>query len=356
MGNSGRTVNPAMMILAREARGMSQSELAHSLGVTQGYISKMEMMQLPIPDDILEKLCKVLHYPRSFFLQDRERIGVGINEVFHRKSSAVPKRLIDQVHAHFDIRIQHLEALLHAVEIEVTLPQLDIDQYLDPEKIAQLTRAYLHIPRGPIKNLIKTAEDAGVIIIIFDFETPKIDGTSRWIPGIPVVFLNAQVPADRQRFTLAHELGHLIMHKVPDSNMEQQAHAFAAEFLMPARDIQGDFMEKVTLARLGILKQYWRVSMGALLEHASHLQGVTPNQYRYLRQQMAAAGYTTREPAEFDIPGETPTLLQEMITTHQTALSYTPSQLAEILKAEVDDVERQYLHVNTLSPRLRIVQ
>ncbi len=140
----------------------------------------------------------------------------------------------------------------------------------------------------------------GGIVVEVTFETRKMDAISRWVPGPPpVFFINRDMPKDRYRFTLAHELGHMVMHKNPTLDLESVAHQFASEFLMPERDVRADLLN-LDLSRLVHLKQYWKVSMASLIYCAEAIGAISSNRARYLRVQMAKAGYSTVEPAGLD--------------------------------------------------------
>src|SRR5260221_6840855 len=108
MSNQHKNVNPNMVILSREARGLSQKELADLLGVTQGRIAKIEMGLLPFPADLLEALTRVLDYPKHFFFQEGSLAGVGMTEIFHRKRQDVPKKILGKAYAQMDIRHRHI--------------------------------------------------------------------------------------------------------------------------------------------------------------------------------------------------------------------------------------------------------
>src|SRR2546421_1977476 len=96
---------------------------------------------------------------------------------------------------------------------------------------------------------------------------------------------------DRLRYTLAHELGHLIMHHdSTDADAERQADIFAAEFLMPSRDVR-PYLYNLTVEKLANLKTYWKVSMSALIKRASDLDAITSRHARTLWMKMAQAGY-----------------------------------------------------------------
>jgi Zn-dependent peptidase ImmA (M78 family) len=337
-------VNPHMIILGRESRGLPQKALAAQLNVTQGRISKMESGLLPVPDDLLERLARVLDYPKHFFYQEGGVTGIGIAEVFHRKRKSVPMHILEKVYAQIEIRIKNIIELIRSADISCTIPHLDIDEYDGRvEEIARIVRVHLQIPRGPIQDLTETLEDAGVIVIPFAFGTPLIDAISRWIPTLPpLFFVNQNSPKDRYRYSVAHELGHIVMHTLPTADMEEQANRFADEFLMPERDIRADLSE-VDLAKLANLKRYWRVSMAALLMRAEELKAITPNQARYLWTQMGKAGYRTREPIELDVAGEQPSLLHELIETYETEFQYSEEDFRAILPFNNAELHEFYL-------------
>ncbi|SRR6266699_1419178 len=350
-----KTVNPNMVILGRESRGLSQKMLADALGVPQSRVSMIEMGFRPVPDDLLEDITRVLDYPPHFFLQEGEIAGVGITEVFHRKRQNVPKYVLSKIYALMEIRLRHINTLLTSADIESTIPHLSVDDYQSRiEEIARAIRASLQIPRGPIHDLTQTLEDAGVVIIAFDFGTPLVDAIARWVPQLPpLFFVNQTSPKDRYRWSLAHELGHVVMHELPNPDIEDQANRFAAEFLLPEREVRAG-LEDLNLAKLAILKGYWRVSMAALLKRAEDLGIITPNRARYLWAQMAKAGYKTREPVELDIKGEVPKLLHELVETHLDDLGYNETELQELLALNKDEFKAQYLQ-DPSRPFLRII-
>lgn len=356
--NQHRLGNPQMVIVAREARGLGQKALADTLGVSQSTISKIETGLLLLSDDMINMLSETLDYPPHFFRQDGSITGVGIAEIFHRKRQSVSQHLLSKIHAQIEIRIKTVAALLVSTEVISAIPKMDIDEYHgNVEDIARTVRSLWHIPRGPIHNITSIIEDAGGIIFSFDFETPLVDAISRWIPGLPPLFFtNDQFPKDRYRLSLAHELGHMVMHTYPTPDIEDQAFRFAAEFLLPERDVLID-LQDITLPKLANLKRYWKVSMAALLRRAESLNTIKPNQARYLWSQISKAGYKTREPAELDITGEQPSLLHEIVKTHREELGYTMDDLRMLIPLNDRELWKFYVNEPVLPlSRLQIVR
>ena len=146
------------------------------------------------------------------------------------------------------------------------------------------------------------------------------------------------------RFTLCHELGHIIMHQdamvAPD--MEKQADEFAAEFLMPEIEIR-PYLTDLSLEKLATLKQFWKVSMAALLKRATDLGVITHRQARTLWMQMGKAGYRTREPVELDLPVEKPSLEKEIVDTYIEDMGYTISELGKLLCLSTKEVMNDYI-------------
>ena len=207
---------------------------------------------------------------------------------------------------------------------------MDVEEFPGgPEAIARSVRSAWGIPPGPVPNLVREIEDAGGIIIRCDFGTTKVDAVSQWLPDLPpLFFVNISIPTDRLRFTLAHEIGHIVMHQVPTQDMEKEADRFAAEFLMPKKDIRPQLFD-LTLPKMASLKPHWRVAMSALLRRAGDLGTIAPRWKSYLWMQMGQYGYRKVEPVT--IPAEEPVLLDEIINTHRNDLGYSVRDLNRLV-------------------------
>lgn len=350
-----KPVNALMIQLAREARGLSQEALATALGVSQGRVSKIEKDLLFVSDELLDKLCEVLLFPPHFFTQDDAILGPEIAEVFHRKRNDVPVKLLHKIYARMEIFRRQVASLLQSTELPENLRRMDVDEYDGRVTlVAQLVRASFRLPRGPIQDLTKTLEDAGVIIVSMDFETNKIDAIARWVPGMPpLIFVNKRTPKDRYRFSLAHELAHLVMHRHPTPDIEREANEFAAEFLMPEQDIRADLRD-LTIAKLAQLKRHWKASMASLLRRAKDLGAITPSRAETLVIEMSRRGYTKHEPIELDPRSERPLLLHELVAIHLKRLRYTEDELAHALRITTDELRSEYMR-GLAGPVLKVV-
>lgn len=342
---SDNRINPDMVTVARESRGLTQSDLAKRLGVSQGLLSKVEAGLAPATPSLLSGLSQELRYPEEFFCQPEQIYGPSTSEFYHRKKQDTSAKLLSQLHAQINIRRIHISRLLRSAEPEeCRIPRYDVDDFGgDAAEVARAVRAALHIPRGPIKNVIETIEGAGGVVLRWAFPTRSVDAISRWVPGLPPLFiLNADIPTDRARHTLCHELGHMVMHHAVRPDMEKEADQFAAELLMPAREIMPYLQGLNSLHQLMNLKPYWKVSMQSLLRRASDLGLIPEGRSRYLWIQLSKAGYRLREPAELDLPREEPSYISDLMGFYREELSYNLEQLGKLLAMTVDEMREQY--------------
>jgi Zn-dependent peptidase ImmA (M78 family) len=181
-----------------------------------------------------------------------------------------------------------------------------------------------------VPNVTAAIENAGGVVLKCSFETDLIDAAHFWLPGLPPLFFaNRDLPGDRLRWALAHEVGHAILHRnYAGGDVENEADGFAAEFLLPAGEIARR-LHDLRLERAAALKQHWKVPMAALIRHAHRLGCITPTKYKNLNLSLSSQGFRKNEP--YPIPVEEPGLLRGVVNVHRTALGYDGKDLARLL-------------------------
>jgi Zn-dependent peptidase ImmA (M78 family)/DNA-binding XRE family transcriptional regulator len=353
-----------MLRLARQRLGFTQKDAADRLDVTQPVLSRFENGIADPDATFLTKAGRVYDLPQAFFALKEPVYGPPVSvHPMPRAKAEVTARDLDMVTAELNIRAMHLRRFLESVDFRPSLDllALDVERYGSPEKIAGLVRSHWALPSGPIKDLTGLVERAGVVVGMSDFRGASISGMTFRIPGLPpLILLNIDHPADRMRYTLGHELGHLIAHRFPTPTMEQEANEFAAAFLMPAEDIHPSFSgRRITLELLAALKPEWKMSMQALLRRAYVLGYADSNQYRYLMQRISQRGWRLREPPELDFPSDKPTVMSSIIKTHLDDLGYSLGDLTRLVPLH----EREFVRLygapggdGPERPRLRIVK
>ncbi|MBW4888789.1 XRE family transcriptional regulator [Mucilaginibacter sp. HMF5004] len=341
--------NPQMLKLARELRGYTQTQLSELMGVAQGTISKIEKFGSGFDESLAQLAAKILNLPVSFF--DNQDTIIPIQGEFRRKLSTSVKQL-NQNNAKMTIAERQLLKLLDGIEISANeIPVWNVDIEGSPSLCAQHIRRIWKIPRGRIDNLTTIVENKGAIIIPLSLQ--DMDGFSMYTTnGIPLIFINKDISADRARLTIAHELAHIILHlscNVDSSrDRESEAFEFAAELLMPEADIRTQLV-RLNLMTLADLKKYWKTSMQSIIRRSKNLGMLNENQYKYLSIQMSAEGYRTKEPIFF--PHEQPSVLKQIIDAYIDDLDYSIAEIAELLDSSIDEFRENYLQNKISSMR-----
>lgn len=294
---------------ARRARNLTQEELSAGAGITQAALSRYENDLRDPSDEVLAAIAAELRLtPALLRRAGRMRGALAVDAHMRRRKSAratVWRRL----EAELNLLRLHARNLFEEVSVQSTtsVPSLDpID--ISPSDAARIVRMQWRMPIGPVRNLIGWMEAAGCIVVTEDFETSRVDGMSQWIDDHPIVLINSAAPTDRLRLTLAHELGHLCLHNLePTPDVEADANAFAAEFLMPAETIKPQ-LRSLTVGKLHDLKREWGVSMQALVERAHTLGVLSGRDRTNMYKRFSALGWRTHEPVSDELAPEVPVL------------------------------------------------
>jgi Zn-dependent peptidase ImmA (M78 family)/DNA-binding XRE family transcriptional regulator len=351
--------NGSLLALGRQIRRKSQADLVADLQglVTQGTLSKLEHGRIQPSAEVVTAIADALRLQESFFFRSAYVREPMVS--YHRKRTKLAVKDRDAVHGLAEVIRLNLKSLLDSVDLEFTLPpipSIDPDEFgRDIDEIAMLLRQRWQLPKGPVEDLTKLVERAGVIVVSFDFGSELIDGFCQHsCDGLPpIVFINSNQPKDRYRFSLAHELGHLICHQTPHPQQEIEANRFASEFLMPTQQIRYDF-ESLSLSRFMDLKLYWGTSMQALMYKAWQIGALSDRMYKYYVIEMSKRGFRKREPVEVSHLREEATALRNIIRAHIDDLGYSVEDLSEIFGLRIDDLESLY-PVPNRKPRLRVV-
>lgn len=328
--------DPRRVRRARESHAITQAQLAVKLSAAGHAISAPALSQIergitkPSPDT-LAALALVLDHPPKFFVGR----GASANEPdpggFFRSLRATTARERRSALA----KAWLVHDLVAAVEQHVRLPDLDLPRVgaARPADAADKVRRDWRIPAGPIPNVVRVLERHGVVVARLDYAGERVDAFSVNFPGRPVVMLgNDKGKRDRSRFDASHELGHLVLHGQPggDAAVEAEAHAFAAEFLMPAEQVEGELRaERLDWRRLLDLKVRWGCSIAALIRRARDLQVITDSHYTNLMKAISARGWRKDEPGDRELGPPESSALLDLVEDYFRANSILLSTVAD---------------------------
>lgn len=301
---------------ARLARGLTQAELAPMIGVSQPALHRYEHgLREPEPE-ILTRLAHALGVTEEFLQHAGKTRGAMAVDAHMRRRATEKATTWRRLEAQLNEYRMHASKLFEQVSLQAdqVIPTLDPEGTI-PSDAARLLRMQWRMPIGPVRDLTAWLEAAGCVVLVENFGTPRVDGLSQWVDDHPLMLLNSQVPTDRLRWTLAHEIGHLCLHaNYIGDDPEGDANAFAAELLMPA-DVIRPQLRHLTMGRLADLKRQWGVSMQALVERAHQLGVLVAGQRTSMYKQFSRMGWRIREPFSDELAPERPRLAEVIAQT-----------------------------------------
>lgn len=337
---------------AREINKFSLADMSERIEISKQAISQFETGKSYPSSETLLKFARILDFPISYFLKKRS-IPEDVSPVNFRKFSSSTKnnREVARIKEYW---ISELFFLLNKYISfpKITLPEFNILEIEDItqdsiEEYANQTRKYWQLGNGPITNLIRLCESNGIIVARTSIAN-KIDAFSLWRNNIPIIILgNDKMSAVRSRFDLAHELGHLVLHKniTEDQQkdprllkiIEDQADRFASSFLMPASTFTNE-LYSIKLDYLQVIKKRWLVSMQSMVMRGFQLGIITENQKSNFFRHMSINGFRKKEPLDDILQIEEAILFKKAISilNEKKILSYT--DLVEELGLRIKDI------------------
>lgn len=325
---------------ARKAAGISLRDLGTTLGLSHAAIKKYEDGAATPTSDALIKLARALNVRTEYFFRP---VNVVLEGVEYRKRSSLPQKrlaaitheILDQIERRLELENLFPSPPVKAFSIpDGLMPQ--IENFDDIEELVNQVRAAWDLGLDPIPDLIDVLETQGIRVFMIDGDTEsKFDGLAAHVGKMPIVVVDHNWPGDRQRFTLAHELGHLLLEGrlAEDLNEEKACDRFAGAFLFPKQSViqeLGAHRNAIEVKELGLLKEEFGLSMAGILYRALNLgiisQAYRDNQSRFFGMK----GWNRKEPGSV-YPGEKAHIFEQLIF-HALAEDYIgESKAAELL-------------------------
>lgn len=274
--------------LARFRAGLTLRELAERVDVTHTAISQYENDRNRPTAAVLARLAMATGVSAGFFAFGRRPISRGgLDGTHFRSLRSTTRQGRAQAWGWSELVLDVAEVLERYVRLpdaSVPLVPLSVDaEESDFVVAAEDLRSSWDLPDGPVGHLVRHMEAHGILVARLEVANRGIDAFSHAQGSRPVVILGSDKgDAARSRFDAAHELGHLICHPDadPGGEQEQQAHAFAAELLMPRAIFVRLLPRRFDLGSYARLKQEWGVSIAALLYRAKTLEVIGDAAYR----------------------------------------------------------------------------
>ena len=331
----GESIKLRRQILRITLRG-----LAEQIGVSHTTVDKYEKNKLVPDSQSLIKLSKILQIPIASLLRP-ENQQIQLNQMAFRTKKML-KRDEKQINAETKewleryLQIENLTGRPRVFEMPEGFPKT-VSSFEEAEEAARDLRAAWDLGTDPIENLTYLLEDKGIRIGIISGIT-QFDALFTEYAGHRVVVVKENLPRARQRFSLAHELGHCLLEVEGGLDEEKAMHRFAGAFLVPREKVLFELEEtrhKFSIKELLILKEKYGLPMGAWLHRATDLGIITPENYLGIRKFFTKKGWNRKEPGDDIAKGESPAMMEAMVLRAHAEGIISTSKAAELLNQSI---------------------
>lgn len=325
---------------ARKSAGLSLRDLGALVGLSHAAIKKYEDGITMPSSDILIRLSQALKVRAEYFFRPE---SLTLQAIEYRKHSSLPKKQLQAV-TH-----EVIDQIERRLEIENLFPQSPIKAFCGidrlPQKIKHLDsvedvavalRRAWQLGLSPIPDLIDVLEANGIRVFMIDTDADKkFDGLAAQVNGMPIAVVSHNWPGDRQRFTLAHELGHLILQGQLANGLDEEkaCNRFAGAFLLPRDSLlreMGEHRNALEVKELALLKEEFGLSMMCILWRALELDIISPAYREEQVKMFRANSWDIKEPGP-DYPSEKAHVFERMVF-HALAEQYIgESKAAELM-------------------------
>jgi Zn-dependent peptidase ImmA (M78 family)/transcriptional regulator with XRE-family HTH domain len=348
-GNVNRHTLEILMIgqrlyRARKAAGFSLRDLAELVDLSHDAIKKYEDEQSTPSSPVLIKLSRALNVRVEYFFRPET---IALDRIEYRKRSSLPKKRLEAIEHEVIDQIERrieLERLFPVPPVKVFAPVKGlpgtITDFAQIEDAVEAVRKAWDLGSNPIQDLIDVLETRGIRVFMIDANAdPKFDGLTASVSDMPVIVVGSNWAGDRQRFTMVHELGHLMLANRLACGIDEElaCNRFAGAFLMPRKSVlqelgmHRNFIEPKELA---LLKEEFGLSMAGILYRARELGVITPASQNEQIRLFRIKGWHITEPG-MPYPKEKAHIVEQLVF-HALAEDYIgEAKAAELMKMSV---------------------
>lgn len=308
---------------ARRFRQLSISQLAEKLDISKQMISKYENNDAQPSPRTYQKIVMALDFPLNFFQQNDKFVYNDLGTFYRSRLSSTQSEKKPS-----ELLKKYLAVLANFFEDYVEFPLLkELNLSEDPIIAAKELRSEWGLDEAPISNILYLLEMHGFQVATIDSSSEKVDafGSQTKVNGREYYCILIDQDNNsfyRQQFSLAHELGHWVLHSKrinpqelePQEyrEMEKQANIFAANFLLPSEAYSSDIIgHEDDLNAYLKLKSKWEVSAASMVYRSKSLGLVSSDQYLRLQKRMSSRGWKKSEPFDAVHPIPRPTVMKQ---------------------------------------------
>lgn len=346
------------LMLARKMNGFSLQDLADALEnrVSKQALSKYESGLMRPNSELLIKLSKILKVKPDFFL--RKGI-VNLGEVSFRKRNDLPRKtedaIIEKARDYVERYLEIENLLGQNQKFSNPISDFIIRDKQDAENAANKLRELWELGIDPLHNLVEMLELKGVKVYLID-EDDSIDGFSSISSnGVSLVVVNLRGRSiERTRFTIIHELAHILLHFPEDvvsdhRLLERLCHCFASSFILPKemliKMIGGNHRTYINIKELIAIKEYYGISIRAILHRLKEIEVITDNYYRRWSVYLNKTFGSRSEPGDFR-GQERVKLFEQLVARALSEGIISISKAAVLCNSDINQIRKGFISVS----------
>lgn len=273
--------------------GLSQQEVADKLAVSKQMISKYEKAESTPNGEMLIKLSDAFQVKLDYFFQENK---IELKEFNFRKKSSFSLKEQLSLKEHIKVKLENyleIEDILQ-IESKFQFKPIQISESQQVVQIAGELRQLWNIGKDPIHNIIQMLEDREIKVVEHQPGNLKFDGLATFInEKFPVIVINSQFSVERKRFTLLHELGHIILDfkDLDNKSVENLCNQFAGEFLFPSENVIQEFGRKrdsISVDELIEAQRKYGISIQAIIHRLASLNILSESKKTLFYKQLNA--------------------------------------------------------------------
>ena len=290
---SGRRVRQV-----RELQRLTQSALVREVsGLTQPQLSRIESDVAEADPEVAAQIAVVSGVSVDFLATDPTDDLIAQSPQLRSRSRLTKFSRLRALRYAELVDEQYQRMLNRARPLPLAFNPLDGES---PRQAAATVRDWLGFDSDvPLPYLVLAVERLGITVLGLPVEEDALDAFCLWRSGQPVICILAGVPGDRVRFGVAHELGHLALHRHDrrtGADVEAEADEFAAELLTPIAHVERLLPRTATLNALAMVRSEWGVSIKSLIRRGREVGAIDSDRAISLYKQMSSRGWNKREP------------------------------------------------------------
>ncbi len=334
---------------ARKAKAWTMTRLADEVNLTRQAISQYEKGDANPSPEKLRDIASKLEQPLQYFTWNK-KVEKQSPATFRSLASSAG-RAREQAEVWIGIFATVVSVMQENVNLpKVSIPSFEIPDftrlsYTDIDYMAIEARKFFGLGNGPISNLTLLLENHG-ILISFKKLNKNLSGLSQWYDGRPFILVDRIKSASRTRFSIAHELGHILLHQQLSSDseildkkifkqIEDQANYFASSFMLPESALSNE-VYGIDWESMVALKERWKMSIGAMAMRLNQVRIISDSQKIRIFRELSSRNARIHEPLDSSIRQDEPRLVRKVAELLDSEKVLTTSNIPDAMPINVD--------------------